>query len=136
MVKRRNLPDKILLVHQFEDGMIERRGRLGQRGAAPPSHEQTREQRPGARRDAERRTPRRLPESPAQHRPGDDQHSRKDQRRAPESDEERLDQHPHPRGTQASQNVFDRRGIQSAATLAPVPGQSTNDNHNDKRGSP
>lgn len=28
MVKRRNLPDKILLVHQFEDGMIERRGRL------------------------------------------------------------------------------------------------------------
>ncbi|MBJ7455509.1 MAG: DUF480 domain-containing protein [Thermoleophilia bacterium] len=28
MVKRRNLPDKILLVHQFEDGMIERRARL------------------------------------------------------------------------------------------------------------
>jgi hypothetical protein len=28
LVKQRDLPDKLLLVHQFEDGMIERRGRL------------------------------------------------------------------------------------------------------------
>ncbi len=28
LVKMRNLPDKLLLVHQFEDGMIERRARL------------------------------------------------------------------------------------------------------------
>ncbi len=28
LVKERDLPDKLLLVHQFEDGMIERRGRL------------------------------------------------------------------------------------------------------------
>ena len=28
LVRARNLPDKLLLVHQFQDGMIERRARL------------------------------------------------------------------------------------------------------------
>lgn len=28
LVRKRNLPDKLLLIHQFEDGMIERRARL------------------------------------------------------------------------------------------------------------